>query len=148
MGEEQKSKLKLVDFLSVFWKLKEPTYTTKELTKNCMFLGDSFKIIIMFWRLTWKEPTDTTRELIKNCMFLGDSFKIIAMFLRMTITCHNWSTIILEHLMRLKNHPITSGESNTHKILAQTLKKTHIVHWVNPWFRVKKNKNCCSVITI
>lgn len=61
-------------------------------------------------------------------MFLGDSFMIITMFLRMTITCHNRFTIFSEHLMRLKNHPITSGDFDTHTLLAQTLKKTHMVH--------------------
>jgi hypothetical protein len=45
------------------------------------------------------------------------------MFLRMTITCHNQFIGFLEHLMRLKNHPITSGDSNTHTILAQTFLK-------------------------
>jgi hypothetical protein len=81
-------------------------------------------------------------------MFLGDSFKIITMFLRMIITCHNWFIVLLERLMRLKNHPITSGESDTHTRLAQTLRITHIVHGVNPWFSVKTTKYCCSVITI
>jgi hypothetical protein len=53
-------------------------------------------------------------------------------FLRMTITCHNWFTIFLEHLIRLKNHPIIVGQYcvgnfDTHTILAQTLKQTHMV---------------------